>query len=615
MAYLFDTGILAANDSSGASLSGAKLTFYDNGTTTLKNTYPTKADAEAGTNANANPVVADANGRWGAIWLDDTFYTVKFQPADGSFTRTRDDIGGALADLASTASGIGAGLVGFSHAAAYAAGTVGKRLQKTVYASDYGAVGDYDTGAGTGTNDASAIAFAITSLGASGGRVIIDMGFKCLIGANLNIPDNVIIEGEANGDRGDFNDAESNLLGWTPALYVDPTYTITVNSASGIRNLAIFRKGLQFNITAAQVASTFAGSAITLGDYSCDATLEYLTILGFQYGIRTLASNHRANRVNINRVNLDCLNGIYLENAADTSSIYYVHGWPFVTVGSAVETNNAQLLRSGTFIHIGGTINDWCDVAHCFGYGHAIEFRAADSVNSVSFTNCGADHVSGLSDGAIGFQVDGSAREIRIISPQIAAKQYGINVNSNYSSVRIVAAIVNPSIWSTTTAAVLVDDGDVDISEGFMRTGASAIKTTANAGKVVVDGTDFRAFTTVFDNYATTVQLRHRNCSFASNTTIATNPYVPSVASGSSIVLDGESLHWTVTGTTNCGTLSPVAAYAGKTVTLKFGGSLTVITGGNMNLAGAANFSATDKDTISLYSDGSAWYETGRSVN
>lgn len=112
MAYLFDTGIFAANDSSGASLSGAKLTFYDNGTTTLKNTYPTKADAEAGTNANANPVVADANGRWGAIWLDDTFYTVKFQPADGSFTRTRDDIGGALADLPSTASGKGAAIVG-----------------------------------------------------------------------------------------------------------------------------------------------------------------------------------------------------------------------------------------------------------------------------------------------------------------------------------------------------------------------------------------------------------------------------------------------------------------------------------------------------------------------
>lgn len=143
MAYLFDTGIFAANDSSGASLSGAKLTFYDNGTTTLKNTYPTKADAEAGTNANANPVVADANGRWGAIWLDDTFYTVKFQPADGSFTRTRDDIGGALADLASTASGKGAGLSGFSYAASYSAGTVGdwiSRRPKDVNDAPYYAV-------------------------------------------------------------------------------------------------------------------------------------------------------------------------------------------------------------------------------------------------------------------------------------------------------------------------------------------------------------------------------------------------------------------------------------------------------------------------------------------
>ncbi len=148
MAYLFDTGIFAANDSSGASLSGAKLTFYDNGTTTLKNTYPTKADAEAGTNANANPVVADANGRWGAIWLDDTFYTVKFQPADGSFTRTRDDIGGALAGLASTASGNGAELV---------AGAL-----RVVRPEDYGAVGD-----GT-TNDYAALVAANTAAVAAG---------------------------------------------------------------------------------------------------------------------------------------------------------------------------------------------------------------------------------------------------------------------------------------------------------------------------------------------------------------------------------------------------------------------------------------------------------------
>ena len=158
MAYLFDTGIFAANDSSGASLSGAKLTFYDNGTTTLKNTYPTKADAEAGTNANANPVVADANGRWGAIWLDDTFYTVKFQPSDGSFTRTRDDIGGTLADLVSTASGKGAWLVKWIQTGASAvARWVGDKLRENISPEDFGAVGDGVT------DDAAAFTACITS--------------------------------------------------------------------------------------------------------------------------------------------------------------------------------------------------------------------------------------------------------------------------------------------------------------------------------------------------------------------------------------------------------------------------------------------------------------------
>ena len=164
MAYLFDTGIFAANDSSGASLSGAKLTFYDNGTTTLKNTYPTKADAEAGTNANANPVVADANGRWGAIWLDDTFYTVKFQPADGSFTRTRDDIGGALADLASTASGKGVDLV---------AG-----------AMRHFRVGDY-----------ASVAAAISAAESDGGGYVLFPPGRTTLSAQIVLPSTVILMG------------------------------------------------------------------------------------------------------------------------------------------------------------------------------------------------------------------------------------------------------------------------------------------------------------------------------------------------------------------------------------------------------------------------------------
>ena len=76
MAILFDTGIFSVVDSDGSTGAGWKLAFYATGTTTARDTYPTAADATAGTNPNANPVVADANGRFPAIWLPDNDYKV-----------------------------------------------------------------------------------------------------------------------------------------------------------------------------------------------------------------------------------------------------------------------------------------------------------------------------------------------------------------------------------------------------------------------------------------------------------------------------------------------------------------------------------------------------------
>lgn len=49
-------------DSNGDPLSGGKVYTYEVGTTTNKATYPSLADADAGTNANANPVILDSRG-------------------------------------------------------------------------------------------------------------------------------------------------------------------------------------------------------------------------------------------------------------------------------------------------------------------------------------------------------------------------------------------------------------------------------------------------------------------------------------------------------------------------------------------------------------------------
>ncbi len=55
-------------DLNGDPLSGGKLYSYETGTSTPLATYPTKADAEAGTNANANPVILDSRGE-ANVWL------------------------------------------------------------------------------------------------------------------------------------------------------------------------------------------------------------------------------------------------------------------------------------------------------------------------------------------------------------------------------------------------------------------------------------------------------------------------------------------------------------------------------------------------------------------
>lgn len=110
MAYLFDTGIFAVNTSTGAVAPGATLTFYAAGTASLLDTYSTIAlDPLL---KNTNPVVADGSGVFGPIWFSDVLYKVKLTLPDGS-TRTRDNVGDTVSvNLASTAPGKGAALVG-----------------------------------------------------------------------------------------------------------------------------------------------------------------------------------------------------------------------------------------------------------------------------------------------------------------------------------------------------------------------------------------------------------------------------------------------------------------------------------------------------------------------
>ena len=74
-------------DSNGLPLAGGKMYFYEAGTSTPKATYTTRA----GTTANANPVILDANGQ-ADIWLGSGYYKVVLKDSSDVTQWTKDQI-------------------------------------------------------------------------------------------------------------------------------------------------------------------------------------------------------------------------------------------------------------------------------------------------------------------------------------------------------------------------------------------------------------------------------------------------------------------------------------------------------------------------------------------
>src|SRR6478609_2043954 len=108
MALLFDPGIFSVIGLASELLVGAKLYWYTTGTSTPLATY----SDQALTVPNANPVVANADGRFPAIWLQEASYKLVLKTALDLTLVTRFPIVGSTA-LGSLASSTGSSLVGY----------------------------------------------------------------------------------------------------------------------------------------------------------------------------------------------------------------------------------------------------------------------------------------------------------------------------------------------------------------------------------------------------------------------------------------------------------------------------------------------------------------------
>jgi hypothetical protein len=173
-------------DNSGRPLAGGRLYTYAAGTTTPLATYTTSA----GNVALPNPVVLDAAGR-ATVWLGAASYKIELRTSADVVLWTVDNVydwGQILkADLASTASGKGAALIGYQSPAPGAlASTVKAKLDQTVSVADYGAVCDGVT------DTTSAIQAALTA--AAGKVLTFNSGNTCVVG-QLIVPSGTTLLG------------------------------------------------------------------------------------------------------------------------------------------------------------------------------------------------------------------------------------------------------------------------------------------------------------------------------------------------------------------------------------------------------------------------------------
>jgi len=192
-----------ALDANANPYAGAKWYFYQSGTLTPQSVFTTAALNVA----HANPVIADAGGKFANIFFNAAL-TYRGVLKDASDTITLHDIDpindGTLSRLAASS---GSSLVGFLQAGAGAVARTGQaKMRDVVSVMDFGAVGDGVA------NDAASIQSAIDAV-SNGGKVIFPQGKVFKINSELAVAnrtnitfsgDNALIKGGATRIRSYF---------------------------------------------------------------------------------------------------------------------------------------------------------------------------------------------------------------------------------------------------------------------------------------------------------------------------------------------------------------------------------------------------------------------------
>jgi hypothetical protein len=484
--------------------------------------------------------------------------------------------------------------------------TLANRFADVVNVRDFGAVGDWNATTGTGTNDGPSIQAAINSLGIAGGTVVIPNGMKCLIDTSITINSNITLKGPFNsvGCR-DNNGTGGLFYNQVSSLIINPLATINVKGSSGIDGCLIYRKGMVFPITNGE--TDFSGKAITGANGLCDDMFVFNSmILGFEYAIYSITCQ----RPKFKDVNIDCKNGVYLENSFDVTRFTSVHCWPFTSVQTG---DPLKYHRSGSAFLIKSS--DWPSLQDCFSYGYYRGIHLVDTDDG-QIVNCSVDGTT-LFTGSFGIVVNGTSLRNRFVNCQVSSQDSGAYINTP-DTTYYITSFVNCRFSTVTNRGAWCESGSVTfnscIFEAYGTTGI-AIDNTNNV--FLISNCTFTGSVSPFTvvNPNTNIQLSNNNYSKFNNAVIGQNAGLsPSAIVGNILTIEPEGKVINVPS----GNFNTVQyMWQGREITLYFataGNVVTTTTGAHAIAKLSGAFTSQIGSTLTLIGQGSAWYEKSRAI-
>jgi hypothetical protein len=307
------------------------------------------------------------------------------------------------------------------------------------------------------TDDTAKIQAALTAFTGK----IVNWDGKPYIATSITLPTGTTLKGPLT-NVGEVSSHTYNLNG---TIFLNSAATINIGDFASVEGGFILNSALKSSLpfandtVALAALAAYAGTALT--GTGQDAQVRDVWVGGFAQGYYSTGKE----RTKIQRLNIDCTNGVWIDASYDIARVEDVHCWAFITTHQGALTNVTYRRQGSAFkttTHFDGGM-----FINCFSYGWDIGYDI-QAKESTSLISCYADG-PGLGAGQVGFKFTVDADMIRVVGGGSSGQDTGVYLNTNITSTTGVVALTGLSMWGNHAHIVSDQHHILQVSDCLLR--------------------------------------------------------------------------------------------------------------------------------------------------